>query len=74
MSLLRLVVLRVISYHKSNTLLWIFKALFNLTSTNVRSFPGGTSSKEPTANAGDKRDMGFIPRGGNGNPLQYSCL
>ena len=36
--------------------------------------------KNPPANAGDIRDMGFIPRsrrssgGGNGNPLQYSCL
>ena len=36
--------------------------------------------KNPSANAGDIRDMGFIPRsrrssgGGNGNPLHYSCL
>ena len=36
--------------------------------------------KNPPANAGDLRDMGSIPglgrpfRGGNGNPLQYSCL
>ena len=36
--------------------------------------------KNPAANAGDKRDMGFIPRsgrspgGGHGKPLQYSCL
>ena len=34
----------------------------------------------PTANAGDRRDVGSIPElgrspgGGNGNPLQYSCL
>ena len=34
----------------------------------------------PSANAGDKRDMGSIPGlgrcpgEGNGNPLQYSCL
>ena len=34
----------------------------------------------PPANAGDVRDMGLIPGsgrssgGGNGNPLQYSCL
>ena len=36
--------------------------------------------KNMPANAGDVRDMGSIPglerspEGGNGNPLQYSCL
>ena len=36
--------------------------------------------KNPPANAGDRRDVGSIPGagrssgGGNGNPLQYSCL
>ena len=36
--------------------------------------------KNLTANAGDIRDLGLIPGlgrspgGGNGNPLQYSCL
>ena len=36
--------------------------------------------KDPLANAGDVRDAGLIPGlgttpgGGNGNPLQYSCL
>ena len=36
--------------------------------------------KNPSANAGDVRDEGSIPRlggfpgGGHGNPLQYSCL
>ena len=36
--------------------------------------------KNPSANAGDVRDPGSIPGsgrfpgGGNGNPLQYSCL
>ena len=41
--------------------------------------PGGTSGKNPTANAGDIREVGSIPgcgrspRGGNGNPLQC-CL
>ena len=38
------------------------------------------SSKESTCNAGDAGDQSSIPgsgrslRGGNGNPLQYSCL
>ena len=36
--------------------------------------------KNPPANAGDVQDVGSIPGqedspgGGNGNPLQYSCL
>ena len=36
--------------------------------------------KNPPANVGDARDVGSIPGlgrspgGGNGNPLQYSCL
>ena len=36
--------------------------------------------KNPPANAGDSRDVGSIsgwgrsPEGGDGNPLQYSCL
>ena len=39
-------------------------------------FPGGSGSKETVC----KADMGLIPalgrspRGGNGNPLQYSCM
>ena len=43
-------------------------------------FPGGMVVKDPAANAGDARDVGSIPGprrspgGGNGNPLQYSCL
>ena len=45
---------------------------------NITSgFPGGSDGKEFTCSAGDP---GLIPRsgrppgGGNGNPLQYSCL
>ena len=43
-------------------------------------FPGGMVVKNQTAHAGDARDMGLTPGlgrtpgGGNGNPLQYSCL
>ena len=43
-------------------------------------FPGGSVIKNSPANAGDIRDVGFIPGlgrspgGGNGNRLQYSCL
>ena len=40
-------------------------------------FPGGSDGKE---SACDAEDLGFIPglvrspKGGHGNPLQYSCL
>ena len=40
-------------------------------------FPGGTSGKESTCNAGDQGSvsgLGRSPGEGNGNPLQYSCL
>ena len=45
-----------------------------------RGFLGGTVIKNPPTNAGDTRDAVLIPGwrrspgGGNGNPLQYSCL
>ena len=43
-------------------------------------FPGGADGKEPTASAGDIRDVGSIlepgrsPEGRHINPLQCSCL
>ena len=43
-------------------------------------FPGGSVEKNLPANAGDTGNVGLIPGlgrspgGGNGNPLQYSCL
>ena len=43
-------------------------------------FPSGASGEEPPAKAGDIRGSGSIPgsgrspEGGNGNPLQCSCL
>ena len=46
----------------------------------IYDFPGGTVVKNPPANARDVRDLGSTPEsgrcpgGGNGNPLQYSCL
>ena len=45
-----------------------------------QGFPGGSVVKNLPANAGGTGDAGSIPRsgrslrGGNGNPLQYSCL
>ena len=52
----------------------------DLNLTLHRAFPGGASGKNPQTSAGDVRDTGSIhgsersPGGGNGNPLQYSCL
>ena len=40
-------------------------------------FPGGSDGKEPAQNAGDPGSipgLGRSPGGGNGSPLQYSCL
>ena len=41
------------------------------------SFPGGSDGKESACNAGDPGSipgLGRFPGGGNGSPLQYSCL
>ena len=53
---------------------------FTVWITALINFPDGSVVKNLPANAGDTRDMGSIPGlgrstgGGNGNPLQYSCL
>ena len=48
-----------------------------------RGFPNDSVGEQPTCNAGDTADVGDLslipgleisPGGGNGNPLQYSCL
>ena len=49
---------------------WIEALVFSI-------FPDGSGGKESACNAGDEgsiRGSGRSPRGGNGNPLQYSCL
>ena len=44
------------------------------------SYLNGSADKESACNTGDTGDVGLIPgsgrvsAGGNGNPLQYSCL
>jgi len=43
----------------------------------IRHLTGGSDSKESACNAGDPDlipEAGSSPGGGNGNPLQYSCL
>ena len=48
--------------------------------TILRDFPGSSVVKNPPANVGDVGDSGSIPGsgrspgGGNGTPLQYTCL
>ena len=42
-----------------------------------KDFPGSSTGKESTSNAGDLGSipgLGRSPRGGTGNPLQYFCL
>ena len=54
-----------------------FTLLFTLAWTWKQGFPGGASGKEPAYNAGDAGlipGLGRSPGGGNGNPIQYSCL
>ena len=43
----------------------------------IQGFPGGSDSKESAVYAGDLGSipqLGRPPGGGNGYPLQYSCL
>ena len=46
----------------------------------IWGFPDGSAGRESTCNAGDAGDAGLnpaswrFPGGGNGHPLQYSCL
>ena len=54
------------------------KVLFTLKYPLIlMGFPGGSNSKASACNAGDVGSipkLGRSPGGGNGNPLQYSCL
>ena len=56
-----------------------FMEIYPHINTNT-GFPGGGEVKNLPVNAGDVGDVGSIPglgrfpRGGNGSPLQYSCL
>ena len=51
--------------------------LFIPDSYETLGFPGGSDGKESACNSGDLGlipGLGKSPRGGHGNPLQYSCL
>ena len=50
--------------------------IFSQVSLLIEVFPGGSDDKESAYNAGDLGSMSGLerfPRGGHGNPLQYSC-
>ena len=57
---------------------WMMQLLIPLSSSkSIMGFLGGPMVKNPPANAGDVGlipGWGRSPGGGNGNPLQYSCL
>ena len=56
---------------------WVFWATSNLLGVVGWGFPGGSDGKESACHAGDLSlipGSGRSPGGGNGNPLQYSCL
>ena len=54
--------------------------VFEHNQNKVRGFLDSLVGRNPPVNAGDAGDVGSIPGlgrspgGGNGNPLQYSCL
>ena len=56
------------------------KPLFSGEADISTAFPGGSAGQDLVAKAGDAGGLGFIPEsgrspgGGNGNPLQCSCL
>ena len=60
--------------------LFHFLLLFFKGTDGCNCFPGGSVVKNLPANSEDTGDAGSIPGlgrspgGGNGNPLQYSCL
>ena len=65
------------TYTHTHTHIFFFR-FFSITGYyKILGFPGGSSGKESTCNAGDLGStpgLGRFPGEGNGNPLQYSCL
>ena len=71
------------NWQVTGTIINLFEGLKWVSPSNRLSFigfPHGSVVKNPLANAGEAEDSGSIPGsgkstgGGNGNPLQYSCL
>ena len=65
----------IMLYNTSLVLIYLITGILYLLSAFI-----GSSGKESACNAGDTGDAysilgsGRFPGGGNGNPLQYSCL
>ena len=60
---------------KTKTKLYVYQ-VYNMYH-QTGGFPGGSDGKESTCNVGDLGsipEFGRSPGGGQGNPLQYSCL
>ena len=69
--------LKLTCWAHSTSFLWV--CLWNslMLVCFIWSFPDGSDGKESACNAGDVGlipGLGRSPGGGNGNPLQYSCL
>ena len=61
----------------STSFLTLLKELNLELPAGLVGFPGGSDGKESACDAGDLGlipGLGRSPGGGNGNPLQYSCL
>ena len=62
---------------KNTTGCYMVLVLLLIKSITVMGFPGGSNGKESACSVGDLGSipgLGRSPGGGNGNPLQYSCL
>ena len=67
-------IVKPISFTIVKSLLWDFKIVRQWI---PKDFPGGSDGKESACNARDPSsipELGRSPGGGQGNPLQYSCL
>ena len=63
--------------HRQAWSLWDFEFVTSALGLSVLSFPGGAMVKNLLLNTGDAGSIpgsGRFPGGGNGKPLQYSCL
>ena len=75
-----IVALNDFSFPLSITIVIMLLKYVLLCMKNNNGFPNGSVVKNPPANASDTGDTGALPGsgrslgGGNGNPLQYSCL
>ena len=68
------------SVFKRQNIIWGNREYIFIEVQASKGLPGGAEVKILPAHGGDGTDLGLVPRlgsspgGGNGNPLQYSCL